>query len=498
MKKSKKAPRTLQRKMSLAFLGTMLLIFIVNMFMYRNINEVVKRMDAVYQENVNLNRINDALTDVQESMQLYLQTRTTDAMEEYYRNEQIYAGLVEQLSENISDDPLDTMERNIKHMSESYLEMTNQTIEAKRGRNIVKYKERSEKAGELYGYISACLYSLNNDQFRNNSTNYEVLAVSLHSLEVISTVILAAAMIGNVLLIMITAKTLTSPLKELAATANEVAQGNFDVEPLQVCTDDEIGVVTNAFNKMITSLRSYISGLKSSMERERALKEKDLLMQTHLKDAQLKYLQAQINPHFLFNSLNAGAQLAMMEEAERTYQYIQNMADFFRYNLKKNNAVVSLREEIELVDSYVYIINVRFSGEIHFEKRVEERFGNVSVPSMILQPIVENSINYGIRNIEWEGMIVLAVYQFEDSICISIRDNGIGMSQEKIDRVMQGGLRETDLGDDSNGVGLDNVIGRLRLFYDSEDVLEIISEGENKGTEVRIYLPLPGGEYLDV
>ena len=110
----------------------------------------------------------------------------------------------------------------------------------------------------------------------------------------------------------------------------------------------------------------------------------------------------QINPHFLFNTLNAGAQLAMMEGADRTYEYVQNVAQFFRYNVKKNNETVSLRDEIELVDNYIYILNVRFSGDIHFEKHIDESLTNIQVPSMLLQPIVENSINYGIRDIEWQ------------------------------------------------------------------------------------------------
>lgn len=498
MKKNKWVPYTLQGKISGAFSVTMLLVFAVNLFMYLNINSMVNRMDAIYQENVNLNKLSDALSDVQESMLQYLNTKTSDAVEEYYRNEQIYSEMISRLTDGVSDDPKDAMERNILHMSENYLEVTNQAIEAKRGRNIGKYKERSERAGELYNYISTYLYSLNNAQFRENSQNYEVLTASFRSLEMTNSIVLMAAIIGNICLVMITAGTITSPLRELAATANEVGKGNFDVEPLEVRSDDEIGVVTNAFNKMTASLRSYISRLTSSMERERELKENELLMQTHLKDAQLKYLQAQINPHFLFNSLNAGAQLAMMEGADRTYEYVQNMAEFFRYNLKKNNVVVPLRDEIELVDSYVYIINVRFSGEIHFEKKIDKRFEGIQVPSMILQPIVENSINYGIRNIDWEGKILLSVYQFEDSLCISIKDNGIGMSREKIERVMRGDLRETDLGEASNGIGLDNVIGRLRLFCGCSDVLEIISEGENKGTEVRIYLPFTEGELLDV
>ena len=111
------------------------------------------------------------------------------------------------------------------------------------------------------------------------------------------------------------AGTIISPLKTLATQADEVAKGNFDIELADSGAEDEIGVVTRAFNQMVISIREYIERIRLSMEVERNLKEKELMMEAHLKDAKLKYLQAQINPHFLFNTLNAGAQLAMMEEA---------------------------------------------------------------------------------------------------------------------------------------------------------------------------------------
>ena len=213
-------------------------------------------------------------------------------------------------------------------------------------------------------------------------------------------------------------------------------------------------------------------------------------MENHLKDAQLKYLQAQINPHFLFNTLNAGAQLAMMEGADRTYEYVQNVADFFRYNIKKDHDSVTLKEELELVDNYVYILNVRFSGEIHYEKDIDSSLENLEVPSMILQPIVENSVNYGIRGISWKGRIWLSVYREGDCAYITIRDNGIGIDKEKIDKIMQVNLKESDISSGSNGIGLYNVISRLKLFYDRDDVFEISSQGKNGGTLVMIRIPL--------
>ncbi len=480
---------TLQTKLILAFIATTLIILVVNLFMYQNINTLVNQLDAIYMSNVRLNELETALSAVQNSMTDYLNTKTSDSMQTYYKSEQDYAELVRELNADITGNRLQMMERSIRNMSENYLELTSQTVDAKRGRNVDKYKTRYEKASELYKYIGSYIYSLNNEQFRDNSSNYKNLSMSLHFLEYISVMILVGVAICNMVLITMVTKNITNPLRELALTANRVSGGDFDTELVEVHSQDEVGIVSAAFNQMLINIREYIIQTKKSMEKEREMKEKELMMETHLKDAQLKYLQAQINPHFLFNTLNAGAQLAMMEGGDRTYQYIQNVADFFRYNVKKNNEIVTLKEEIELVDNYIYILNVRFSGEICFEKRIDESLTRIQVPSMLLQPIVENSVNYGIRNIDWQGIIRLSVYREGEDICISIRDNGIGMPQEKIDEILTNRLPVSDIKTDSNGVGLNNVIQRLRIFFESEDVFDIVSEGENMGTEIIITLP---------
>lgn len=489
---------SIRAKMLFVFIITTLIILLINLFMYVNINHMMERLDNVYRSNIGLNELADTLSDVQTSMTAYLNTRTSDAMENYYRYEQDYSYLIAELNDEVYGNDLMLMERNIKRMSEEYLAVTNQTIEAKRGGNVEKVKNRYEKAAELYGFISTYIYSLNNEQFRANADSYQALSASMQYLEWINIITLLLVGAGNMLLVILMTRTITGPLQRLAGTADQVAKGNLDVELLPVISEDEVGVVSKAFNQMIVSIKEYIERIKESMKTERALKEKELMMETHLKDAQIKYLQAQINPHFLFNTLNAGAQLAMMEGADRTYKYVQNVADFFRYNVKKNHDTVTLAEEIEMVDTYIYILNVRFSGDIHFRKEVDENLLAVQVPAMILQPIVENSVNYGIRDIDWEGEIVLSVQRMDDAVCISVKDNGIGIAQEKIDKIMSSRLRAADLSKDSNGIGLDNVIGRLRLFLNEEDVISIISEGENKGTEVLIYIPIREGEYEDV
>ncbi|MBD5545395.1 MAG: histidine kinase [Lachnospiraceae bacterium] len=485
----KKRYISIQTKLISVFFFTTAIVFTVNVYMYINFNRMIKRIDEIYVSNANSNELQNGLNQVQNSMSEYLNTKSSDSMEEYFRSEEKYSGMLQALNDTIVENDNMIMEKNIRRMSESYLSLTNDIIEAKRGRNVERYKVLYEEAGQLYSYINTYIYTLNNKQFQNNSENYSALFATLKYMEVVNMVILCIVALLNALLTIVLTRGITRPLKQLSEAANQVAQGNLDIEPTETESRDEVGVVTGAFNQMVLSLQAYIRRLKESLELESAMKEKELMMETHLKDAQLKYLQAQINPHFLFNTLNAGAQLAMMEEAEKTYRYIQNVADFFRYNIKESRESVSLNQEIEIVDNYIYILNVRFSGEIHFRKHVDESLTNVQVPSMILQPIVENCINYGIRNIEWEGYIDLSVYKERNHICVSIRDNGTGMSEEKIQKIMSSRQKEDDSEQNSNGIGLDNVIGRLRLFFGIEKVMEITSAGENMGTEVAIFIP---------
>ncbi len=491
MKKSKKFRNfTIQTKLIIVFVLTSIFIFVVNLYVYVNLNQMIGRIDEIYASNVSLNDMAETLNSVQNSMTDYLKTKSTDALELYYKSGQTYSKQLTELNVITTNNDMKLMEKSIRNMSETYLKITNETVQAKRGRNVEKYISGHEEATQLFSYINTYIYSLNNEQFKSNSSNYETLLSSLKYSEILCMSILVVVAFCNTLIIILVTRSITNPLKQLSKRADEVSGGRLDVDMLEVKSSDEVGVVTKAFNQMLLSIREYIDQIRERMEMESAMKEKELMMAAHLKDAQLKYLQAQINPHFLFNTLNAGAQLAMLEGADKTNRYVQNMADFFRYNVKKNNENVTIAEEIELVDSYLYILNVRFSGEIHFEKRIDESLLTIRIPSMILQPIVENSVNYGIRNIEWEGLIVLSLYREDGLACISVKDNGIGISKERQEKILAQEIVPSDLSKDSNGIGLANVISRLRLFCGREDIFLIRSDGENKGTEVIVRIPV--------
>ncbi len=488
MNKFKSLP--LYAKISLIYIMANFLIFVVNFALIIGINNMSVEMNMTYQDNRHLNEIKDSLERVQDSMTLYLNSKTSDALEQYYIDEQNYSNLVMELGDKVSDENFLRMERNIKNMSNDYLEEVSQTIEAKRGRNVEKYRLRYENATELYKYINTYISALNEERFVSNSARYSELTTQFGKFEVFATIVMFLVIVGNVIVIVNIAKALISPLQSLAQTAEEVANGNFDATLPISNTNDEIGIVTKAFNKMVVSIRDYIEKLRMSMDKERLMQEKELMMETHLKDAQLKYLQAQINPHFLFNTLNAGAQLAMMEGADRTYEYVQTVADFFRYNVKKQDNHVTVGEEVTLVDNYIEILNVRFSGDIHYDKQIDERLLGTHMPSMILQPIVENAINHGIREMGDKGHINLKVYKDGNKVYISVRDNGRGMTPEEIDMVINGKWKYVEQRGDSNGIGMDNIIARLRLYAERDDIIDIYSDGLGMGTEVVINIPV--------
>lgn len=481
---------SIRNKLLFIFLIPTIMLLSINAYINAEINTMIDDISGIYASNAMLNDLQISLTQVHRYLETFLDTRDTEAIEGYLRNQQELSNRLEQLNGRLLDDDSMITQKNIRSISEEYIRTADRAVEAKRGRNVVKYKEYYDDADRLFSYINSYIYSLNNRQLQRNSQNYEALFTSLKYSETANLTILCMTSALVTLLVFLLTRGITDPLRRLAEAAEQVARGSLIAEVSGPVANDEVGIVTAAFNQMVASLKDNMEQARQRIALESAMKEKQLLMEAHLKDTQLKYLQSQINPHFLFNTLNACAQLAMLEGADRTYTYVQNVADFYRYNVRKKDGVATLAEEIGLVDNYIYIINVRFSGEIHFIKEIEEGVTDVPMPAMILQPLVENSINHGLRDVEWEKKIWLSVYRENDRICVSVRDNGVGISPERTQSILNNGLNGDGLQEHTTGVGLRNVIGRLRLFYNRDDVMEITSTGSGMGTEVAVFIPV--------
>lgn len=481
---------SIRNKLLVIFMIPTIMLLSINAYINAEINTMIDDISGIYASNTMLNELQISLTQVHHYLETFLDTRDTEAIEGYLRNQQEFSNRLEQLNGRLLDDDSMITQKNIRSISEKYIRTADRAVEAKRGRNVVKYKEYYDDADRLFSYINSYIYSLNSRQLQCNSHNYEALFTSLKYSETANLTILCMTSALVTLLVFLLTRGITDPLQRLAEAAEQVANGSLVAEVSGPVANDEVGIVTAAFNQMVVSLKDNMEQIRQRIALESAMKEKQLLMEAHLKDTQLKYLQSQINPHFLFNTLNACAQLAMLEGADRTYTYVQNVADFYRYNVRKKDGVATLAEEIGLVNNYIYIINVRFSGEIHFIKEIEEGVTDVPMPAMILQPLVENSINHGLRDVEWEKKIWLSVYRENNRICVSVRDNGVGISPEQTQSILNNDLNGNGLQEHTTGVGLRNVIGRLRLFYNRDDVMEITSTGSGMGTEVAVFIPV--------
>jgi sensor histidine kinase YesM len=313
-----------------------------------------------------------------------------------------------------------------------------------------------------------------------------------------------ATVLANLYIAIVATYRLTKPISELSSSAEKIAEGDFDIEITQTHTGDETDILADAFIKMVKSVKDYIEELKGQAEFENKLKEQEmqnLKMVSLLKEAELKFLQSQINPHFLFNTLNAASQLAMIEGADKSSEFMENIAHLFRYNLKNINELVPLREEIEYVKNYMQILKIRFGSRIEFYNNIDEDALNIMIPRIIVQPIVENAFIHGLQNLERNGEINLNVQIVESDIIIEVIDNGMGMDISRIESLM---CIEDDKGilkKHITGIGISNVIQRLMLLFNIADSQELITI-ESKldfGTKVTLKIPRDNKtDYKDV
>ena len=480
---------SISTKMIVLLIFTSVMTLVINVMMFLNINQVLVQIEQVYATNVQLNEMTEELDKVHSQMLEYLKTRDSNVLQEYYISQQNLSEQLVKVQEETMDRQTSVLKNNIYYLGKNYLKVSEEAVKAKRGRDVQTYGERYEKAGKIKEYLNGYISSLNNIQFQGNSNNYLLLQNSLYYMEVVGTIMFFVVVLCDTIMVVMMTRRLTKPLKILSGRAKEVTAGDLSVDIPVFRTGDEVESLSKAFDKMMGSIREYVEAQRVSMEKENEMRENELKTQTLLKDAQLKYLQSQINPHFLFNTLNAGMQLAMIEDADKTALFIENMAEFFRYNLSRINEDATLADEIRLVDHYIYILNVRFAGDIHYKKEIEPGLENVLVPSMILQPLVENAVQYGIRGVEWEGWVTLRIWQEAGTVYIEVADNGRGMSQELIERVLRGENVKNRKNSKSNGIGVYNVLERLQMYYTTEDVLEIESDGEGKGTRFTLKIP---------
>lgn len=216
------------------------------------------------------------------------------------------------------------------------------------------------------------------------------------------------------------------------------------------------------------------------------LNEEKLKLEKTLKIAELKTLQSQINPHFLLNALNTIFMMALMEEAEETQKLIRALAGLLKNNLQKERKMTTLREELAVIDDYLFIQKTRFGDRLQVEKKIDPALLEMEVPQLILQPLVENAVMHGIEPKEDPGLLKMAGWREGELVYFSIEDDGVGMTEKRLQEVRR---CLSDIDGDCENMGLFNVHKRCRLLYGAGFGLTLQSV-PGLGTRVLLVLPL--------
>ena len=259
---------------------------------------------------------------------------------------------------------------------------------------------------------------------------------------------------------------ITKPVINMKNIMEKVMEGNLDLR-VDVDRDDEIGNLEESFNNMIEWLDESIEEIKEQEKQKRI--------------AELSFLQAQINPHFLYNTLSGVRFLVSMNKNDEAEEMLFHFTKLLRDILPKASELISLNEEIEMVMSYIELQKIRYPNLFDVDISIEESIKNIKVPALILQPVVENAIFYSIDDEYKKAKISIKGYAKEDKIIIEVKDNGKGMSNRQINDLFKS--KES-----INRVGLINVHERIQLNYGKMYGIEIISE-KGKGTSIRYIIP---------
>lgn len=261
------------------------------------------------------------------------------------------------------------------------------------------------------------------------------------------------------------AKNVTNPIEKLCKSMEGVKTGYFYRVSMPT-PNDEIGVLKDTYNNMLVETNRLIAQL---VEQEKKMKY-----------AELKILQEQIKPHFLYNTLNMIGYMALEAPRENIYDAVETLGNFYRKFLSRGKTSISLKEEVGIVRDYLTLQKLRYEDVFEAQYEIPETMSDIRVPKLILQPFVENSIYHGVRLKGEKGVIKTKIVEESDFIEITIWDNGVGATKEEIERCFQ---KESD-----RSFGLKGTIERLKYYYQKEDVCTIQSK---KGEFFEVKLTLP-------
>lgn len=345
------------------------------------------------------------------------------------------------------------------------------------------YKEITEKiqSGDRIQNTS----HLKQELFQAEQSKYNLTAYSLMPQHVLrqnqknlTVNLLVIALIMSIsagVLTVLVSSSLSRPLENLMYTIQEIKTGDTKLRA-EVEKNDEIGELGRNFNEMLDQMDE--------------LKEKEYQAKQLLDQAEYKALQAQINPHFLYNTLDTMSSIAELKNCVEVSRLSQSLSNIFRYSLNMKEPFSTVGQELMHLKNYIYVMSVRMQNQIQYVFEIDEGVQTDKLPRLSLQPLVENAINHGLRNKRGEKKVQIRVALQGEELLISVADNGVGMDASKMNESLE--KNEITYVEKGSSIGLHNINARLKMLYGEQYGIHIESKiGE--GTHVYMSLPRRGG-----
>jgi len=342
------------------------------------------------------------------------------------------------------------------------------SIEAETGEKI------DEKKGLFVSYIT------------QRSTGWKIVAYTAldelyrdaYTLRNKIVMLCVAVVIVLTVLTLFIAVDIVKPINELVNGMKKVQAGGSNVQ-LQVDREDELGFLHKAFNEMSGEIHHLVNWVYRE--------------QLTRKEAELKALQSQINPHFLFNTLEAINWMAQLNNVPEISSTVSDLSDLMEASIGRDDRLITIEEEFTYADKYISLQKRRFGDKLELVKNIDPNVNSIKIPRLLIQPLIENAVYHGIERSRRKGVIALSAIKMEGYVSVTVTDNGAGMEPEELEELnarlaMDNDTYFKNIGERRRSVGIENVNRRIKLFYGETYGLRIESE---VGAYTRVTVTIP-------
>lgn len=288
-------------------------------------------------------------------------------------------------------------------------------------------------------------------------------------------------------------ESIAKPVRELSQEAQRIARSDFSGEDIHVENRDDLGELVSIFNDMKHAMEENIQTIQENHRMTELLQQEKLEnseMEKRLNANRLELLKSQINPHFLFNTLNMIGSMADLEDAPTSEKMTQSLAQLFRYNLNTREQIVPIDMELRIAENYMYLQKMRFGSRIQYQVNTPEDVSHIRIPSFTMQPLVENAIVHGLSKKEQGGTVSVTVTEDPTSeiVTLLIEDDGLGIAEERLSALNARMHNPEENKTARIGIGLGNIYRRIRTLYPEGGDLRIDAK-EGVGTRITLTIP---------